>query len=82
MIPERGVFLTAFLTWTVVSVAVAGPVAAQQGTIAGTVSDAGTGQVLPSVQVSVSNLFDTDYRNFVGVLTIGRMALLQLKYVF
>ena len=44
MLPSRGLFLTAFLTWTVVSAAVAGPVAAQQGTIAGTVRDAGTGQ--------------------------------------
>ena len=56
MLPSRGLFLTAFLTWTVVSAAVAGPVAAQQGTIAGTVRDAGTGQVLPSVQVSVQEV--------------------------
>jgi len=33
-------------------------------------------------QLAVSNLFDTDYRNLVGVPTIGRLALLQLKYEF
>ena len=53
MLPERGLFLTAFLMWTVVSAAVAGPVAAQLGTIAGTVSDAGTGQVLEVGSIGV-----------------------------
>ena len=53
MLPERGLFLTVFLTW---AVAVAGPAAAQQGTIAGTVRGAGTGQVLPGVQVSVQEV--------------------------
>jgi outer membrane receptor for ferrienterochelin and colicins len=35
-----------------------------------------------TVQLYVSNLFDSDYRNFVGVPNIGRLALLQLKYDF
>jgi iron complex outermembrane receptor protein len=35
-----------------------------------------------TVQLYVSNLFDSDYRNFVGVPNIGRLALLQLKYEF
>lgn len=33
-----------------------------------------------TVQAYVSNLFDADYRNFVGVPSIGRVALVQLKY--
>jgi iron complex outermembrane receptor protein len=35
-----------------------------------------------TVQLYVSNVFDSDYRNFVGVPSIGRLALLQLKYDF
>ena len=35
-----------------------------------------------TVQLYVSNLFDSDYRSFVGVPNIGWVALLQLKYVF
>lgn len=35
-----------------------------------------------TVQLYVSNLFDSDYRSFVGAPNIGWMALLQLKYVF
>ena len=35
-----------------------------------------------TAQLYVSNLFDADYRNFVGVPNIGRLALLQLKYDF
>jgi outer membrane receptor for ferrienterochelin and colicins len=34
------------------------------------------------IQLQVSNLFDEPYRSFVGVPDIGRLALLQLKYVF
>lgn len=33
-----------------------------------------------TVQLSVSNLFDADYQSFVGVPTIGRMALVRVKY--
>ena len=33
-----------------------------------------------TAQLYVSNLLDADYRNFVGVPSIGRLALLQLKY--
>ncbi|HEX7119694.1 MAG TPA: TonB-dependent receptor [Longimicrobiales bacterium] len=35
-----------------------------------------------SLQLSVQNLLDEDYRSFPGTPTIGRMALLQLKYEF
>ena len=35
-----------------------------------------------SLQLSVQNLLDEDYRSFPGVPTIGRMALLRLKYDF
>ncbi len=35
-----------------------------------------------TAQLYVSNLLDADYRNFVGVPNIGRLALLQLKYDF
>ena len=35
-----------------------------------------------TVQLYVSNLFESDYRNFVGVPDIGRLALVQLKYDF
>ena len=41
MLPERGLFLTVFLTLALVLVAVAGPAAAQQGTIAGPLMDSG-----------------------------------------
>jgi iron complex outermembrane receptor protein len=33
-----------------------------------------------TVQLSVSNLFDAEYKSFVGVPTIGRMALIRVKY--
>ncbi|MCG6954567.1 MAG: TonB-dependent receptor [Gemmatimonadetes bacterium] len=33
-----------------------------------------------TLQLSVSNLFDTPYRSFVGVPDIGRLALLRIKY--
>ncbi len=35
-----------------------------------------------SLQLGVQNLLDEDYRSFPGVPTIGRMALLRLKYDF
>lgn len=35
-----------------------------------------------SVQLAVQNLLGADYRSFVGTPTIGRMALLRLKYEF
>jgi len=35
-----------------------------------------------SIQLSVQNLLDEDYRSFPGVPAIGRMALLRLKYEF
>ncbi len=35
-----------------------------------------------SVQLSISNLFDQDYQSFIGVPSIGRMALLRLRYDF
>lgn len=33
-----------------------------------------------SLQLAVSNLFDEDYRSFVGVPAVGRMALLRMKW--
>lgn len=33
-----------------------------------------------TAQLSVSNLFDSDYRSFVGVPNIGRFAMIRLKY--
>jgi outer membrane receptor protein involved in Fe transport len=33
-----------------------------------------------TVQLSVSNVLDSDYRSFVGVPTIGRLALIRVKY--
>jgi len=33
-----------------------------------------------TVQLTVTNLFDADYKSFVGVPTIGRMALVRVKY--
>ena len=51
-----------------------------------TISDLSLGDRIPNTgeiaQLSVSDLFDADYRNCVGVPQIGRMALLQLKYEF
>lgn len=35
-----------------------------------------------SLQVAVTNLFDTDFRPFPGVPTMGRMALARVKYEF
>ncbi len=35
-----------------------------------------------SVQLTVQNIFDNNYRSFVGVPEIGRMALLRLRYDF
>ena len=35
-----------------------------------------------SVQLSVQNLLDTEYRSFAGVPEVGRMALLRLRYAF
>jgi iron complex outermembrane receptor protein len=34
------------------------------------------------VQLMVQNLFDADYRSFVGVPNIGRFAMVQLRYTF
>lgn len=49
-----------------------------------TLVDLNLGYKLPgtaaTLQVAVSNLFDADYRSFVGAPTIGRMALLRVKY--
>lgn len=52
-----------------------------------TLADLTLGYDLPqirgaSLQLTVQNLFDTGYRSFVGAPTIGRMALLRLKYDF
>ena len=51
-----------------------------------TIVDMATGYHIPNtgatVQLSVSNLFNSDYRNFVGVPNIGRLAMVQLKYDF
>jgi outer membrane receptor protein involved in Fe transport len=33
-----------------------------------------------TLQLSVTNLFDTPYRSFVGVPDIGRFALVRVKY--
>ena len=35
-----------------------------------------------SLQLSVQNLFDQEYRSFPGVPNVGRMALLRLRYEF
>jgi outer membrane cobalamin receptor len=35
-----------------------------------------------SVQLAITNLFDSDYRSFVGVPRVGRLALLRLRYQF
>ena len=53
---------------------------------AATIADLTLGYRVPNTnataQLSLSNLFNSGYRNFVGVPNIGRMALLQLKYEF
>lgn len=53
---------------------------------AATIVDLTGGYRIPNtgatVQLYVSNVFDSDYRNFVGVPNIGRLALVQLKYDF
>ena len=33
-----------------------------------------------TVQLSVNNVFDTDYRSFVGVPSVGRFAMIRVKY--
>jgi len=33
-----------------------------------------------TVQLSVNNVFDTEYRSFVGVPNIGRFAMARVKY--
>jgi iron complex outermembrane receptor protein len=49
-----------------------------------TLADVTLGYAIPgtgaTLQLTVSNLFDTDYRNFIGVPTIGRFALARLRY--
>ena len=35
-----------------------------------------------TLQVNVQNLFDSEYRSFPGVPTVGRMALVRLRYDF
>lgn len=35
-----------------------------------------------SIQLSVSNLFDTGYRSFAGVPEVGRMAMIRMRYEF
>ena len=35
-----------------------------------------------TLQFTISNLLDEDYQSFIGVPTIGRMAVLRLKYDF
>ena len=52
MLPERGFFLSVLAAFVLVAV----PAAAQQGVIDGRVTDAGTGQALPGVQVSVQDM--------------------------
>ncbi len=46
--------------------------------------DLNVGYRLPTMpatlQASVTNLFDADYRSFVGVPNIGRFAILKVKY--
>jgi outer membrane receptor for ferrienterochelin and colicins len=53
---------------------------------AATIVDFTTGYQIPNtgatVQLYISNVLDADYRNFVGVPNIGRLALLQVKYDF
>ena len=51
-----------------------------------TITDLSLGYRIPNlgatIQATVSNLFDVDYRNFVAVPTIGRLAVVQVKYDF
>lgn len=52
-----------------------------------TLVDVSLGYDLPNVpgaslQLAVSNVFDTGYRSFVGVPAIGRFAILRLRYEF
>ena len=51
-----------------------------------TLLDLSAGYRLPvrgaSLQLSVSNLLDEDYQSFIGTPTIGRMAILRLRYDF
>lgn len=52
-----------------------------------TLFDVTLGYALPtmpgaSLQLAVTNLFDEDYRSFVGVPKVGRLALLRLRYEF
>jgi outer membrane receptor for ferrienterochelin and colicins len=35
-----------------------------------------------SIQLNISNLLDEDYQSFIGVATVGRLALLRLRYEF
>ena len=50
-----------------------------------TLFDINVGHPLPgfsgaTLQLAVQNLFDEDYRSFPGVPSIGRMAMLRLRY--
>lgn len=52
-----------------------------------TLLDLNLGYALPqipgaSVQLNISNLLDEDYQSFIGVATVGRLALLRLRYEF
>ncbi len=51
---------------------------------ASTLLDVNVGYLIPdtraTIQLSVSNLLDSDYRSFVGVPDIGRFAMLRVKY--
>lgn len=52
-----------------------------------TLFDVTLGHALPSmpgasVQLGITNLFNQPYRSFVGVPTVGRLALLRLRYEF
>jgi len=52
-----------------------------------TLADLNLGYNLPqirgaSIQLNVSNLFDEPYQSFIGVATVGRLALLRLRYEF
>jgi outer membrane cobalamin receptor len=35
-----------------------------------------------SVQLNISNVLDEDYQSFIGVATVGRLAMLRLRYEF
>jgi iron complex outermembrane receptor protein len=52
-----------------------------------TLFDLNVGYSLPqmpgaSVQLNISNLLDEDYQSFIGVATVGRLAMLRLRYEF